>query len=431
MGVAALLGIGLLVGWIYGNPLFGVMVAALAALAWQIRQLIALDRAINTSNFEAFRFGEGLWQQIVSRFRYERDRGDRYKRDFRRLLKEVRKSTNAMPDGAVILDQANEIIICNRAAKTLAGLKRKKDRGQRVDNLLRDPELIRLLGDNDPSITIDIPSPVRDGHWLNCRVVPYGANQKLMLLRDVTDRITLNRMRRDFVANASHELRSPLTVIAGYVDALVDDDEVPSSWAQPLAQMRDQAGRMTRIVKELLELSRLESAGRASDEESVDVGGLFAAVRKTLQVRQESPSIELEIDSTAQLLGDRNEIESLISNLLSNAIRHTPRDGSITLRWRSDQSGADLVVTDTGEGIGAEHIPRLTERFFRVDRGRSRADGGVGLGLAIVKHVLGRHDGELHINSEPGQGSTFRCHFPRERVVIHPPIPLTGSGPAN
>jgi len=271
---------------------------------------------------------------------------------------------------------------------------------------------------NDATQTVDISSPVKDGAWLNCRVVPYGVNQKLLLLRDVTNRIAINRMRRDFVANASHELRSPLTVMSGYLDTMADDEELAETWAQPVRQMQDQARRMTRIVAELLELSRLEGAGSASTEETVDVAALLSSARKTYMGQKDVPTIECELESTAQLRGHPAEIESVITNLVSNAIRHTPIDGKITLGWQSDTNGADLVVSDTGEGIAEEYIPRLTERFFRVDRGRARQDGGVGLGLAIVKHVLGRHEADLHISSKPGSGSEFRCHFPAERVSL-------------
>jgi two-component system phosphate regulon sensor histidine kinase PhoR len=427
IGLIAFLGGGALVGWVYGLPLIGFLVAALLALLWQVKQLLSFNRALHTGDFDSFRYGEGIWQQMFSRFSYERERGSSYKRQHRQVIKEVRKSTNAMPDGAVILDDANEIVICNRAAKTLAGLKRKKDRGQRVDNILRDPELTKLLEANDASLTVDIPSPVRDGDWLNCRAVPYGIDQKMLLLRDVTERILLNRMRRDFVANASHELRSPLTVMSGYLDAMAEDDALVKTWAQPVRQMQEQARRMTRIVSELLELSRLEGSGRATTDEIVDVAGLITSALKAYAGQADNPAIEAELDSTAQLRGNSDEIESVITNLLSNAIRHTPADGRITLSWRSHPDGSDLVVTDTGEGIAEEHIPRLTERFFRVDRGRAREDGGVGLGLAIVKHVLGRHEAELYITSELGAGSEFRCHFPASRMVAEPPIPLAGS----
>jgi two-component system phosphate regulon sensor histidine kinase PhoR len=427
-GVASILAAGFLIGWIYGHADWGLLVAALAILAWQTRQLLAFNRALHTRDFEQFRYGEGIWQQMFARYNHEHERVLRAKSEYRRLLKEIRRSTDAMPDGAVILDENNQIVMCNRAAKHLGGLKRKKDRGQRVDNILRDPKLAELLHSDPYAREIEIPSPVRDEAWLNCRVVPYGANQKLLFLRDITERIRLTRMRRDFVANASHELRSPLTVISGYLDSLSEDPDLEKNWGQPIRQMQQQARRMSTVVNELLELSRLESAGRASTDETVDVGGLLAAAKKSYQGQDGVAAIAVDSQSKAQLLAAGNEIETLISNLLSNAVRHTPPEGHIKLTWRVDADGGEIVVTDTGEGIPADQIPRLTERFFRVHRGRAREDGGVGLGLAIVKHVLGRHDGELKVTSELGKGSEFRCRFPIERVVLEPPVPIASGG---
>ncbi|MDX1500056.1 MAG: phosphate regulon sensor histidine kinase PhoR [Woeseiaceae bacterium] len=423
-GLALLLGAGLGIGWLYSQPLTGLLVAALAALAWQVRWLVGFDRALHTRDFRLFQHGDGIWQRIYSRLAFERDRARRHKREYRRLLKEFRKSTDAMPDGAVILNEDNEIVACNRAATVLAGLKRKKDRGQRVDNIIRDPTLARLLHAEGELPGVDIPSPAEDGHWLNCRVVPFGAGQKLLLLRDVTERIALNRMRRDFVANASHELRSPLTVISGYLDSIADDPDLAPELGKPVAEMQAQARRMTTIIGELLELSRLESAGRRGEEDVIDIAALLAECRKAYARDDEAPGITIEAGSTAKLRGRRDEIDSLVRNLLSNAVRHTPADGVVTLSWQAGPDGAELVVRDTGEGIAAEHIPRLTERFFRVDRGRAREDGGVGLGLAIVKHVLSRHDGELDVTSTVGEGSEFRCRFPASRVEAGRPIPL-------
>jgi two-component system phosphate regulon sensor histidine kinase PhoR len=426
IGLSVIIATGAMVGSLYGEILLGLLIAVAVALFWQVRQLLTFTRALQTGNFDEFRVGEGIWQQMFARFNFERDRATRARRDYRRLLKEIRRSTDAMPDGAIILDESNEIVMCNKAAKRLAGFKRKKDRGQRVDNILRDPKLSKLLSAGDFRRDVEIASPVRDGNWLNCRIVPFGANQKLLIIRDVTERVRLTKMRRDFVANASHELRSPLTVISGYLDSLADDPELRESWGQPISRMQQQAQRMNHIVGELLELSRLESAGPASTVEVVDVAGLLATARKYYEGREDAATIEIVMESTAQLLGRGKEIESLISNLLSNAVRHTPPDGTISMKWRSDPQGAEIIVTDSGEGIPSEQISRLTERFFRVDRGRAREDGGVGLGLAIVKHVLGRHDGDLTVTSELGKGSEFRCHFPENRLVVDPPIPLAG-----
>jgi len=421
IAVFIFLGAGAAIGWLYDRPLLGLMVAALLALLWQVRQLLSFDRALRTGNFDDFRQGEGIWEQIASRFQYESEKAARRKSGYRQLLREVRKSTNAMPDGAIILNTENEIIACNRAAKQLAGVKRKKDRGQRVDNILRDPELTRLLHADDESLTVEIVSPIDDGKWLNCRVVPYGLDQRLLLLRDVTERMRLSKMRRDFVANASHELRSPLTVIAGYLDSLADGNDMPADWVKPVAQMQSQASRMHHILGDMLELSRLESAGVANADDCVEVSRLLVDARSAFEGHADIASIVIDAECGAQLRGNAAEIETVIVNLLSNAIRFTPTDGKITLTWRVAADGADLIVADTGDGIDAEHIPRLTERFFRVDKGRARDKGGTGLGLAIVKHVLARYDAELIINSEPGEGSEFRCRFPSDRIVVAPP----------
>ena len=420
-GIALLLAAGAAIGLLYGRFDLGLLVAALAILAWLLRQLLFFDQAVRTGDFDNFRYGEGIWQQLIAQYRRQTEKVKSRETSYRKLLREVRKSTNALPDGAVILKSDNEIIGCNRAAKRLAGLRRKKDRGQRVDNILRDPELARLLETDDQTVTIEIASPTIDGIWLNCRVVPYGADQKLLLLRDVTERNRLSKMRRDFVANASHELRSPLTVISGYIDSIADAPDIPSDWAKPVQQMRGQARRMRKILGELLELSRLESAGDADTTDVVEVATLFEEAKVAFEGHADIADIVVNIESDIQLSGNSAEIETVIVNLLSNAVRYTPRDGQITLTLRADAKGADLIVEDTGEGIDPKYIPRLTERFFRVDKGRSREQGGTGLGLAIVKHVLARHGADLIITSEPGQGSQFRCHFPADRIVETPP----------
>lgn len=416
VGLLLFLGGGTLLGWFYGHPVLGLLVAALLALAWQVRRILIFERALRTNDFESLRYGEGIWSQMSSRFSHLRESSKYHKHSYRNLLKEVRKSTNAMPDGGIVLNADCEILFCNTAAKKLVGFKPRKDRGQRVDNILRDPKFGKYLHAGDFSDAIEIPSPINDGNWLQCQLVPYGADQRLLIIRDVTEGRRLARMRREFVGNASHELRSPLTVISGYLDTMTTDSDLPEHWKKPVQQMKSQANRMNHIVEELLELSRLEGAGAASHDQLVDVPGLLAAAKKSVAGQEEVPEINIETDCRSRLRGNASEIESVITNLLSNAIRHTPVDGSITLSWTDNEDSADLAVVDTGEGIAADDIPRLTERFFRVDRGRARQDGGVGLGLAIVKHVVVRHDAELEIISAPGEGSSFICHMPQERL---------------
>ena len=329
-----------------------------------------------------------------------------------------------MPDGAIILNDEFEIVTCNAAAKKLAGFKPKQDRGQRVDNILRDPAFGKYLQSGNYKKTVQVRSPIIDEHWLACRLVPYGAEQRLLLIQDITERRRLTTLRREFVANASHELRSPLTVVSGYLDTLVSDPDAPPSWQKPIEQMLVQATRMNQIVGELLELSRLESSGAAPMDELIDVIGLISASRKSFIGQDNTPDIIVEIRSQSQLRGSTAEIETIILNLLSNAIRHTDPEGEITVSWRSGENGARLSVADTGIGIEPEHIPRLTERFFRVDTGRSRDQGGIGLGLAIVKHALERHGARLEIESKRGKGSTFTCVFPAERVAVTDPVQL-------
>jgi len=240
----------------------------------------------------------------------------------------------------------------------------------------------------------------------------------LLILRDVTNEARLESMRKDFVANASHELRSPLTVIGGYLDALADEPGLDPAWQQPVQEMRRQSDRMRNIVQDLLELSRLEAQGGEAELAPVDVAGMLALIRKDALARPEHPAeVELHLDSDALLLGSESELHSIFSNLVSNAVKYTPAAGRVDIRWWTDEKGGHVEVRDTGIGIPAEHLPRLTERFYRVDAGRSRKMGGSGLGLAIVKHALQRHGGRLDVQSVEGRGSTFSCHFPRERVA--------------
>jgi len=416
-GLALLLGGGLCIGWLYGYPLAGFSAASVVALAWLVHSLLKFEQAVRTRDFSYFRFGEGIWQQIFSHFSYLRQRSRSHKRNYRQLLKEVRELTNALPDGGIVLNSSNEIVLCNFSAQELAGFDARRDRGQRVDNILRAPKFSRYLKSGEYEDPIEIPSPVREGDWLQCKLVAYGAGQRLLLIRDVTARRRLTTMRREFVANASHELRSPLTVISGYLDTLADDPDAPEHWRKPLSQMRAQAGRMNRILTDLLELSRLETETTLVGEQPVDVVALLESSATMYVNGGSNPSIVVHVESRKKLLGNSAEIESVIRNLLSNAIRHTPVDGTIEMTWRNGTQGAELIVADNGVGIDQEFIPRITERFFRVDQGRSRDEGGVGLGLAIVKHVLVRHDAELSIESKPGEGSRFICRFPVERLV--------------
>lgn len=409
-----------LLGWLYGETLAGLLAASLIALALHLRQLLRLDAALRSGQRIPVPEGRGIWAQVLARVAHQRQRVRKHKRRHRQLLKEIRASTNAIPDGGIVLNGDGEITFYNDAAVELVGLRPKRDRGQRVDNLIRHPEFVAYLRAGRYDEPVTIPSPVDEDVWLSCRIVPYGAGQQLLLVRDITEQTRLARMRRDFVANASHELRSPLTVISGYLDSMVLDPQLPEAWQRPLNEMCRQAVRMNNIMTELLELSRVETATSASMERFVDVAALARDVAEEAASADDAPEIRLSVDRSFGLYGNGSDLQSVLGNLVSNAVRHTPPDGEVEIVWRREGDDARLSVRDSGEGIAESDLPRLTERFFRVDRGRSRGQGGVGLGLAIVKHALARHGAELEIESRVGAGSVFSCRFPAQRVA---PVP--------
>jgi two-component system phosphate regulon sensor histidine kinase PhoR len=257
--------------------------------------------------------------------------------------------------------------------------------------------------------------------FLALQMVPYGGGQSLLLVRDVTRHMRLEAMRKDFVANASHELRTPLTVISGYLDTLAEDSAIDPAWEGPIRDMRTQAQRMNGILADLLELSRLESRDGEAARDPVDVPRMLERLHRDALISAGRPrQVLLELESGDGLYGTAHEIESAFTNLLVNALKYTLEDGTVRMRWWTDEEGAYFSVVDNGIGIPAEHIPRLTERFYRVDAGRSRGQGGSGLGLAIVKHAMQRHGGWLDVQSTEGKGSTFTCHFPQVRIWALP-----------
>ena len=299
----------------------------------------------------------------------------------------------------------------------MLGLRRKVDFGHRIDNLVRNPEFQTYLDRGDYALPVVIRKLTGQDIHLSLQMVDYGEGQKLLVVRDVSREILIEAMRKDFVANASHELRSPLTVIAGYVDTLVDDPIIDAEIRNALEEMRRQSARMQAVVDDLIELSRLESNDSEAPFIFVDVPGLLALMRRDVIARPDRTcEFHFESESESGMLGAESELHSIFSNLIGNAIKYTPAGGRVMARWWTDSEGGHFSVSDTGVGIAAEHLPRLTERFYRVDPGRSRASGGSGLGLAIVKHALQRHGGTMDIVSEEGKGSTFTCHFPEARV---------------
>ncbi|MGH8377560.1 MAG: phosphate regulon sensor histidine kinase PhoR, partial [Gammaproteobacteria bacterium] len=284
-------------------------------------------------------------------------------------------------------------------------------------NLMRHPDFIRYLNGRDHDEPVSLASPFSRNQHLTLRIVPYGGDQRLVLVRDSTRLHRLEAMRREFVANASHELRSPLTVMSGYVEAMREDEHLRKAWGKSLEAMHHQTARMTAIVSDLLELSRLETEPREAPYAPVNVAALIRRIREEALSMGQGPSdIQVEVDDGLRILGAERELYSAFSNLVFNAMKYTSVGGKVTIIWSQQDEDACFVVSDSGIGIPAAHIPHLTERFYRVDKSRHRDSGGTGLGLAIVKHVLQHHGAVLDIASEPGQGSRFSCRFGPDRL---------------
>jgi two-component system phosphate regulon sensor histidine kinase PhoR len=410
--------IGCGVGWLFGN-LWGGLAAALALhLTWVLVNLFRLEWWLRHRSYADPPNVGGVWGEIVAQIVRLHRRKRFHKQRFVQLMRQLQRSTAALPNGVVILNAQREIVWFNRMAARLLNLRRTGDLGMRIEHLLREPQFVRYLAGNDYSNPVVIRPTTGEDCYLSMQVAPYGDGQLLLLVSDVSRQMRLEAVRRDFVANASHELRSPLTVISGYLETLGQDGALETDLQGPIAEMRRQAERMTAIIRDLLELSRLEESDAVSGGKPIEVAALLALLRKDVLARPVHPrEVRVRVDSAAQLIGDEPEIHSAFSNLVDNAAKYTPAEGSIEMRWWVDEDGGHFAVSDTGMGIPPEHIPRLTERFYRVDPGRSRATGGSGLGLAIVKHVLQRHGATLEVQSTLGAGSTFTCHFPAERIA--------------
>ncbi len=402
------------------RPSHGWMLFCLALawqLAWHLRHIARLERWLRNPSPNTVPEGEGPWDNLFALlYRHERGRIWR-ERELERTLARFRLAAQALTDGVVVLDADNRIQWCNETAERHLGLKFPGDAGQPVKHLVRQPEFIAFLEGGEYGQPFQMHSD-RAGMLLAIQIVPYGDHEKLMQVRDVTQADRLNRMRQDFVANVSHELRTPLTVLSGFLETIRELRLEPEQRNHYLSLMAEQSRRMQSIVEDLLTLSSLESSPPPPADERVLVepmlATLLADARALSAGRHE---VELSADGAMDLLGADPELSSAFGNLVSNAVRYTPAGGRIRLEWRADADGAAFSVEDSGIGIPREHLPRLTERFYRVDRSRSRDTGGTGLGLAIVKHALTRHEAVLDVDSEPGRGSRFTARFPARRTV--------------
>jgi two-component system phosphate regulon sensor histidine kinase PhoR len=412
--LALLIG-GLLLGFVYGKPLVGLCVAALAVAGWHVYQLCRFLRWLHSPQQSSIPLGAGPWPTIYSRIRYERANMRKLRGEANEKLRELRDVTDALPDAGFVLNSQFQIEQHNTAARRLFWFGDNDVNGLHITNIIRNPKFVDLVERRDFERSIRIVPAADTSRVYSCRLTPVSGEQLLLMVSDITQREQENRIRADFVANASHELRTPLTVLHGYLTAMNEDADL-SDWAEPVSDMAGQVERMQDLVSALLHLNELE--GRIDAPlEPVDMHIMLRqACNDAEKMAPGKHLIALTCPENAVLLGDRSTLRSIVTNLLSNAVRFTPKGGQIDVSWQTDANGAHICVVDSGIGIAPEDLVRVTERFYRTDHGRARHVGGSGIGLAIVKHGLSMHQASLDIQSELGSGTIFTCHFPAARV---------------
>ena len=405
------------VGFGLGQPWPVVTAAALGVVAWHYWRLRRVLDRLTARRRQPPPQGVGVWNELDRLLHRGQSEMRVRKRRLVEMLRAYRAAAAALPDAIVVVDRNSQRILWfNEAGAPLLGLRYPTDIGASLVERLRPLPLAHWLAAGRNAEPLEVPSPLNSSVTLSLRLIPYSENLWLLVARDVSRLLQLEQMRRDFVANVSHELRTPLTVVHGYLD-LMDDDEHPE-WKPMLAEMQRQSQRMTQLVEDLLTLSRLESQDALPAQETVSMGSMLSTLRReAAALSQGQHEVVVEDSAGVDLFGSNKELHSAFSNLVANAIRYTPAGGQVSIRFhRGSTSGAVLEVRDSGYGIPAAHLPRITERFYRVSTSRSRESGGTGLGLAIAKHVLNLHQARLDIASEVGQGSTFACHFGPERL---------------
>jgi two-component system phosphate regulon sensor histidine kinase PhoR len=412
-----LVAVALALGWWLDATPYALIVALLGYSLWSLVSLYQFQTWQRSRRRRPPPEDRGVWSDISAHM-YKKLHAERSrKRRLINLLRAFREGAAALPDGVVVLTRGRSVVWFNEAASRLLGLAAPRDRGAHIDAFLPLPVKSWLTEDASNEPLRDVASNLDDALRLSFRLIPYSRDHLLLVVRDVTPLARLEQVRRDFVANVSHELRTPLTVLHGYLEML--EPEVMPQLAPILADLRGQSRRMTQIVEDLLTLSRLEAQQQINDTERVSMRALLSTLKREAEgLSQGRHRVDVILGCDADLRGSTDYLHSAFSNLVSNAVRYTPEGGRIEISWQaSSNGGARFAVADTGYGIPAEHLPRITERFYRVSTSRSRESGGTGLGLSIVKHVLQLHQAKLEIESELGVGSTFSCVFARERLL--------------
>ena len=407
------------VGLQFGQMMTFMFLATLAYALWLQKKWFLLWHWLQKPKKHPPPSADGVIDDVCQQIEQVRLQNRSRKKKLAGYLKRFQSATAALPDGIVVIGEYGNVDWANDSAEALLGIRWPRDSHVRVSNLIRDPAFQQLM--DDPlrkGDVVTVTSPKNAAIQLEMKIVSYMGLGRLLIARDITQTIKLQRMRRDFVANVSHELRTPLTVLRGYLEILTVDSPA-DQWATSLPVMRQQTERMHMLIKDLLALSQLETGEKPLHLVPTDIGKLLETIvedARRLEPDREH-DIQLVVNSEKWLLADTDEIHSAVSNLVFNAVKYTPSACKIIVSWSVDSDGGCIAVNDEGEGIDDYHLDRLTERFYRVDRGRSQDAGGTGLGLAIVKHVLQRHDADLKIRSELGVGSQFQCVFPKVTIV--------------
>lgn len=400
-------------GWFLGHPLESVLAVLALVVGFWLYQMQRVQRWLNDPG-KAPPDAWGVWGDLLTRIYTQRRMHLEAQATLQSTIEYLQDSFAAIRDGVIMVDQQDAITWFNNSVEPLLGLRYPEDRGQTLTNLIRDPEF------NTYFLARDYKEPLQyqtrrgaEKTFLRVEITRFGEGDRVLFIRDVSRAVRLEQMRRDFVANVSHELRTPLTVISGYLSTfLANEDQLPEPYQKPVKQMAQQAQRMEGLIRDLLWLSRIEAEKRNEPTETVDIGGLLQELRDELKEAYPGSPVQLDIGSQQTVVGSYQKLYSAISNLAINAIKYSPPASPVAISWRVEDGRALLSVEDRGVGIDAKHIPRLTERFYRVDDSRNSSTGGTGLGLAIVKHVAAAHGATLEIDSKLGEGSTFTLVFP-------------------
>ena len=406
-------------GFVLGHPTLVLLLVALGIIVWQIFRLDLLYKWVQNPRKYSMVDSSGQIFLLHRQIARSNKQNSKRKRRLTNYLTQFRGAVSALPDAIVLIDTLGKIEWANSNAKDVLGIRWPEDANVRFGDLIRYPEVENLLKQDTPPLHgVEFSSLLHQGQTINIKCVTYTKTLRMIVARDVSRLIKVNQMHRDFVANVSHELKTPLTVLKGYMEILKDSEGVPETFSKPLAHMDMQSQRMQLIVSDLLYLAKLEDNENIKPHDKVDVTHLINTIIESVQtlIHDKHHKLELDIDYQLTINGAQTELHSAFSNLISNAIHYTPDQGTINIRWRKQAEKAVFSVSDNGLGIATQHLSRLTQRFYRIDTDRSRESGGTGLGLAIVKHVLQRHNGELDIQSSEGKGSTFNCIFPRTQI---------------